>query len=849
MKINELNQHITSARLFESLERGADQKTQRNLRVMYENFVVPTQRYLAELDMSQSQIQQAFTSAEQGAGALPGGNRTMLGKLKDAPGKAFDAIKAKFEKNLPAPDAGPVQGFEQKAEQVVQQIQDPAAKKQAEGLVQQGIKNPVVQQLIMAGISGAAGAAAGQLGSKIGGALGGAVTGGIVGGLLGVVATKLQGGTWAQAGKAGLRGAAVGAAGGAIGNLAAQGIGAGIDSFNHRNDPKINPMDPNGWNDGTAADGSDLNKEVVMPGQSLSDVARANGISVADLMGANPNITNPDSVQAGQELIIPPTNGSDVYAGGTGTYADTADNIARGNYTNSPISHRNDMTQAQADAISGRQDNLNNMQQQAGGGTTPIKTQADLDNYVQQSIDAGKTPTGNGGVGPNTPSDGSYQQAAPIGRDGQPMPRSTASTGVPYIDNLNRAAANGYRLREAAAATVIEYVDRRLTARMWLLHESVGKPRGGVHLTTEGIGDMFSKAGNWLKTKGANLTNKITADKLQQAWVKAKYPTESSQVAKVMMDAGIPEATVEQIFSSIGLPPGSTKALAAQDARDGRVEPTMDPKAQAKGDTANPEEPNAQAAGAGAGAGTTTKLNPGKPAFGQTSKDVANAFGLSNTAKSMDLYNKAKAKQNVQQQVDPASATAQAQATTTAAEPTAATSPTAATAPAADATSNDAEVDNKPANAPNPFGQMTGQLKSYAPPEKTSTGGTLTQTPTGQVHRANPNNPNAQANRAAAANQQQQQATQNAQPKRSVTGDVPVPANFGQAPQATTSQAATPQPRQSLSQKMATRGQAVKAPNAAGNQWAGRPKVKATANESFTRDFGAMLWNKMREGK
>jgi len=47
------------------------------------------------------------------------------------------------------------------------------------------------------------------------------------------------------------------------------------------------------------------------------------------------------------------------------------------------------------------------------------------------------------------------------------------------------------------------------------------------------------------------------------------------------------------------------------------------------------------------------------------------------------------------------------------------------------------------AAAPNPFGQMTKTLGTYAPPTTTSTGGTLTQTPTGQVHRAKANNPNA----------------------------------------------------------------------------------------------------------
>jgi hypothetical protein len=93
---------------------------------------------------------------------------------------------------------------------------------------------------------------------------------------------------------------------------------------------------------------------------------------------------------------------------------------------------------------------------------------------------------------------------------------------------------------------------------MWILHESVGKPRGNVHLTEAGIGDMFKKAGNWLKTKAGNLTNKVTADKLQQAWTKAGSPTDSGQVASIMVQAGVPQDSIDQIFKNMGLPAGSS---------------------------------------------------------------------------------------------------------------------------------------------------------------------------------------------------------------------------------------------------------------------------------------------------
>ena len=91
-----------------------------------------------------------------------------------------------------------------------------------------------------------------------------------------------------------------------------------------------------------------------------------------------------------------------------------------------------------------------------------------------------------------------------------------------------------------------------------------------------------------------------------------------------------------------------------------------------------------------------------------------------------------------------------------------------------------------PTTAPNPFGQMANTMRTYAPPETTSTGGTLTQTPTGQVHKASATNPNAQPAQGTKLDQRIQQLA---------------------------------------------------------------PKPAPVQKESFTRDFGAMLWTKMRDSK
>lgn len=55
---------------------------------------------------------------------------------------------------------------------------------------------------------------------------------------------------------------------------------------------------------------------------------------------------------------------------------------------------------------------------------------------------------------------------------------------------------------------------------------------------------------DWFKTKGQNLTNKITADKLLQAWKNSGSSTDSDAVAKVMVGAGVPQETVNNLMKN-----------------------------------------------------------------------------------------------------------------------------------------------------------------------------------------------------------------------------------------------------------------------------------------------------------
>jgi len=70
---------------------------------------------------------------------------------------------------------------------------------------------------------------------------------------------------------------------------------------------------------------------------------------------------------------------------------------------------------------------------------------------------------------------------------------------------------------------------------------------------------------DWAKTKGQNLTTKITADKLLQAWNKANKPTDSDQIADIMIKAGVPQETLNNLFTNFKLP--AAKPLPVQPAQ------------------------------------------------------------------------------------------------------------------------------------------------------------------------------------------------------------------------------------------------------------------------------------------
>lgn len=82
----------------------------------------------------------------------------------------------------------------------------------------------------------------------------------------------------------------------------------------------------------------------------------------------------------------------------------------------------------------------------------------------------------------------------------------------------------------------------------------------------EGPMDLLKKGADFVGKKVGNLTTKVTADKLNSAWIKADSPTDSNAVADLLAKQGVDMEMVKQVYTGMKLPlPGSAETPAAVD--------------------------------------------------------------------------------------------------------------------------------------------------------------------------------------------------------------------------------------------------------------------------------------------
>jgi hypothetical protein len=80
----------------------------------------------------------------------------------------------------------------------------------------------------------------------------------------------------------------------------------------------------------------------------------------------------------------------------------------------------------------------------------------------------------------------------------------------------------------------------------------------------DAIKSGFGKAVNWAKTKGKNLTTKVTADKLNSAWQGAGAPTDSEELKQFLTGQGVEAGVVDSVYTTLKISSGAAEEPAAQ---------------------------------------------------------------------------------------------------------------------------------------------------------------------------------------------------------------------------------------------------------------------------------------------
>lgn len=316
---------------------------------IYESMYDAT-RYLCEADLSQEQIQQVFKAVADGAakgmnidkeGDAPSSNRTFLGKGADVTSDVAKKVSGAWN-NLKSAiaDSGPMDGFNVTVDSLQNQIMSKLGGKG--GAIGQaltayrkfGKEHPVMQGVIYGLFTTAL--------ATVTGATGGLALPLLAGGLR--TADKLlQGDKASSALWSGFKAGALAGAGHALFQHLSDLMQSGPHGATGKWDPSqgsststhTNLPTPTG-DEGSGAtipnfDPAGATQYIAQANDSLSKIAEKFHISVQELKAWNPDLSkNPDLLNAGYKLQIPPATGSSVYQGGVGTALNTWNDIRSG---------------------------------------------------------------------------------------------------------------------------------------------------------------------------------------------------------------------------------------------------------------------------------------------------------------------------------------------------------------------------------------------------------------------------------------------------------------------------------------------------------------------------------------
>ena len=530
-----------------------------------EDFVKGYETYLSEVALTPDQIQGIFTQASaSGAGAAP----KEPGKLAAIFDKVLPSSQAaNLEKSLPEPNAGPVDGFENKAAAAVNGLQgvDGGTKQSLMQLVKAGIKKPETQQLILAAV----GAGLGGLISKVGpflsmipggGPVVSAITGAVVAGGVAVIAAKLRGEDWKSAFKGAIKPALMGGAAAVVGNLVTSGVSAmlsgGGDSAQQGTGGQGSPEQEKAIADDQAR--MDSFQQKFPPGEGYTYQGNGDRLEVFDASGKK---------VFGGDIPFKSMDAK-TFAG----LAQNGQNVA--SMTNQGASASSDPTAGVTDGGGKRGDSgWNSMKANTNPDGSPMtvdqinQAKADLraGNATNMSVPAGATATDDAGsyVQNKTNPDGSSSQTVRQNADpADPRVRASIDAKQDYYKNDPQGRAEYAKIMKGG----IKGIDDSKIPTGKKLSE------GQVYLVMNKIcqkqlneGPLDAIKGMFGKSKAAPATA-VTADALNAAWKQAGSPTDSDEIAGILKKAGVGDDVVGKVYTDLKIPAPGAKPVAQDTA-------------------------------------------------------------------------------------------------------------------------------------------------------------------------------------------------------------------------------------------------------------------------------------------
>ena len=518
-------------------------------------------RMLVELKMSEKEILDLFANIEKGATA-GGGNRTALGKGKDAVTDAATAISNAFSKVSSAiSSSGFVSGFDVGVDKLTDRLATGAGGQS--GAVMTAIKkyrefakaHPIMQGAIYAGLV----ALTGLSGAGLGGAV---ILGGIKAFDKLLLGNKASSSLWSgfltgataygigQAQQAFSGGSAPDPTattpdptattpvpqGNPNANLPA-GSDAGLSDASNTNPSAVtsanapdldaetmakNAANAKAYGIDGADSTADMNKAIlktadttnvadygqlgaagngteytIVKGDTLSDIAKANNVSVKELADANGiDYKDVNAIKAGQQLTIPNATGSNIYdqgvgAGGSGSTAATP------GATSAPQGNPNANLPAGSDAGLSDASNTNPAAATPAGeikpmgiqvGGSPVIPGRDLLPAQIKAVEA------NPGSFPQWVQDlynQTINKGAPIPALGNAMAESRRDMNNMLMEAIV-ATTNSIKPFKAKTINLSAMIDRQATAHVWMLGESLGRNyKHRYHIIEAGIDNIF----------------------------------------------------------------------------------------------------------------------------------------------------------------------------------------------------------------------------------------------------------------------------------------------------------------------------------------------------------------------